>query len=119
MSIFHGIKNGGNFSAVMNDNLRFRASWSGEIGVRVGGSWNGASAIERVGIVRAMKSRGNAQSGEEKEEEEEQLKLCVRCGVTYREEDNSPVACKYHGHMTGMYVCLLHSVPSFAQRKIV
>jgi len=107
LSIFHGTKNGGNFSAaVVYNNLRFRANWSGESGVRVGGSGDGALETEQV--LRAIKSRGNAQSGPEEKEEEEKLKLCVRCGVSYRDEDNSPVACKYHGHMTGMYtVCSL------------
>ncbi|KAG0504437.1 hypothetical protein KC19_N032500, partial [Ceratodon purpureus] len=48
----------------------------------------------KVGAVRAH----NEQSLEGKEGI---LKVCVRCGMAYRDKDNSPVACKYHGHMTG------------------
>lgn len=118
-SIFHGIKRRGEFCAVVNNNLRFRVR-SGEF-VRAGSSMqgiirSGASEKEcseynkeRVELlVRAIRSsRGNEVPSEE-DEEKEQVKLCVRCGMTYRDEDNSPVACKYHGHMTGMYACCTH-----------
>ena len=32
---------------------------------------------------------------------EAELRTCLRCGSQYSVEDNSPVACRYHGHMTG------------------
>lgn len=31
------------------------------------------------------------------------LKACLRCGEQYLEAENSPIACRYHGHMTGIF----------------
>ncbi|GAB4828098.1 hypothetical protein Ancab_035013 [Ancistrocladus abbreviatus] len=32
---------------------------------------------------------------------EAQLKRCLRCNTLYHEQDNSPLACSFHGHITG------------------
>ena len=88
---------------------------SGEFGgqcVRV--DWRGRHGVSRKrcfsreGLeARGIRAGGSEQSGEGKEE----LKVCVRCGMAFRDEDNSPIACKYHGHMTGKYdaLCPPHS----------
>uniref|UniRef100_J3MYM7 Uncharacterized protein n=1 Tax=Oryza brachyantha TaxID=4533 RepID=J3MYM7_ORYBR len=33
--------------------------------------------------------------------EEERRRRCLRCGSLYADEDNSPTACAFHGHVTG------------------
>jgi hypothetical protein len=97
--ISHGrVKKRDEFSAVVNT-FSFRVS--GGIGGCVRGSWQEGrdGALSKRCCFRA---RGNERLGEGKEE----LKVCIRCGTAYRDEDNSPVACKYHGHMTGTYAVL-------------
>uniref|UniRef100_A0A0E0M2P3 Uncharacterized protein n=1 Tax=Oryza punctata TaxID=4537 RepID=A0A0E0M2P3_ORYPU len=41
-----------------------------------------------------------AEQGKRSKEEEER-KRCLRCGSLYLDEDNSPTACAFHGHVTG------------------
>lgn len=33
----------------------------------------------------------------------EEKKRCLRCNTLYQDKDNSPTACSFHGHTTGMY----------------
>lgn len=46
-------------------------------------------------------------------------KRCLRCSTLYLDKDNSPIACSFHGHTTGMQLCiflltnLLKEVPFF------
>lgn len=51
-----------------------------------------------------------ATTEEEAKARKEQRKRCLRCGVLYQDEDNSPAACAFHGHITGRYRIRL-SVP--------
>ncbi|XP_006661369.2 uncharacterized protein LOC102703716 [Oryza brachyantha] len=41
-----------------------------------------------------------AAQGDERREEERRRR-CLRCGSLYADEDNSPTACAFHGHVTG------------------
>ena len=33
-------------------------------------------------------------------------KRCLRCNTLYLDKDNSPIACSFHGHTTGMQLCI-------------
>lgn len=33
-------------------------------------------------------------------------KRCLRCSTLYFDKDNSPIACSFHGHTTGMQLCI-------------
>jgi hypothetical protein len=35
-------------------------------------------------------------------EEHKERKRCLRCGGSYRDEENHPSACAFHGHVTGI-----------------
>ncbi|KAM3276175.1 hypothetical protein ACQJBY_044521 [Aegilops geniculata] len=42
-----------------------------------------------------------ATTEEEAKARKEQKKRCLRCGALYLDEENSPAACAFHGHITG------------------
>jgi hypothetical protein len=47
----------------------------------------------------------------------EERKRCLRCGALYLDEDNSPAACAFHGHITGTChcsCCKISSAPGVA-----
>ncbi|XP_051184124.1 uncharacterized protein [Lolium perenne] len=52
--------------------------------------------------VRATTGEGDAATTTEKDRpKKEERKRCLRCGALYLDEDNSPTACAFHGHITG------------------
>lgn len=111
--ILYGIEINENFSVRFDLSSRLRSIEAGGC-VRVsrrgrGGAWRrGCTGSEQIDV-RAFGSQENGHSDTVKE----QPKVCLRCGMTYQDEDNSPIVCKYHGHMTGQYPTL-----SFSLRKI-
>ncbi|KAJ1290167.1 hypothetical protein BS78_02G222700 [Paspalum vaginatum] len=55
---------------------------------------------------RASRGRGNGPSAgaaapATEQTERKQSKRCLRCGGMYRDEENHPSACAFHGHVTG------------------
>lgn len=42
-----------------------------------------------------------AQRHDQSTAEKSKVKECLQCGRLYRDDENAPSACKYHGHMTG------------------
>ncbi|XP_024393761.1 uncharacterized protein [Physcomitrium patens] len=99
--ILYGIEINENFSVRFDLSSRLRSIEAGGC-VRVsrrgrGGAWRrGCTGSEQIDV-RAFGSQENGHSDTVKE----QPKVCLRCGMTYQDEDNSPIVCKYHGHMTG------------------
>ncbi|XP_024393760.1 uncharacterized protein [Physcomitrium patens] len=98
--ILYGIEINENFSVRFDLSSRLRSIEAGGC-VRVsrrgrGGAWRrGCTGSEQIDV-RAFGSQENGHSDTVKE----QPKVCLRCGMTYQDEDNSPIVCKYHGHMT-------------------
>lgn len=50
--------------------------------------------VRAVTVVRATRGSGNGAAAAER-------KRCLRCGGMYRDEENHPSACAFHGHVTG------------------
>uniref|UniRef100_A0ACD5XV29 Uncharacterized protein n=1 Tax=Avena sativa TaxID=4498 RepID=A0ACD5XV29_AVESA len=65
-----------------------------------------ASQRPNRGRIRATTGEGDgaaaaATTEEDMAKKEERKRRCLRCGVLYLDEDNSPAACAFHGHITG------------------
>lgn len=53
-------------------------------------------------------------------EEQKERKRCLRCGGVYRDEENHPIACAFHGHVTGIpssSVCSSSTAPASGLRR--
>uniref|UniRef100_A0A0E0ETF0 Uncharacterized protein n=1 Tax=Oryza meridionalis TaxID=40149 RepID=A0A0E0ETF0_9ORYZ len=53
----------------------------------------------RIGASPGDGAAAAAEQGSRSKEKER--KRCLRCGSMYLDEDNSPTACAFHGHVTG------------------
>ncbi|KAG2635794.1 uncharacterized protein LOC120661060 [Panicum virgatum] len=60
-----------------------------------------AAAARRPLRARARATSPGAGSPPAATPTEEHTKRCLRCGGLYRDEENHPTACAFHGHVTG------------------
>ncbi|CAL5073675.1 unnamed protein product [Urochloa decumbens] len=61
-----------------------------------------AAAAARPRIRAAASGDGSAPAPSATvEQQTDRRKRCLRCGGMYRDEENHPTACSFHGHVTG------------------
>uniref|UniRef100_A0ACD5XTE5 Uncharacterized protein n=1 Tax=Avena sativa TaxID=4498 RepID=A0ACD5XTE5_AVESA len=62
-----------------------------------------ASTRPNRGRIRATTGEGDGAAAAEEDmaRKAERKRRCLRCGALYLDEDNSPAACVFHGHITG------------------